>query len=83
MSPNLDGAADELPPLLTVVKGEPTPEQLAALVAVLARLRAIAGEPEALPTPTAEQEPALWGRPAVRSSPPAGPGAWRASGLPT
>jgi hypothetical protein len=78
------GAVEDLPPLITVVKGQPTPEQLAALVAVVASLRPVAGEEEdaAAPPTTEGEEPALWGRPAVRTSPPAGPGAWRASGLP-
>jgi hypothetical protein len=63
-------------PLLTVVRGEPTPEQLAALVAVVGA-RATAG---------AADEPApvrsLWARPRLRSPLTPGPGAWRASALP-
>jgi hypothetical protein len=63
-------------PLLTVVRGEPTPEQLAALTAVLAA-RASAGEDE-VPAPA----PSLWGRPRLRSPLSPAPGAWRASALP-
>jgi len=72
---------DQLPPLLAVVKGGPTPEQLAALVAVVCSLRQLDDEspvPEAAPEP----EPAVWGAPVLRSTPVPGPGAWRASGLP-
>ena len=66
-------------PLLRVVRGNPSAEQLAALAAVVAaRASADAdAEPPARP---------LWGRPVLR---PAAthqlipePGAWRASGLP-
>ena len=62
-------------PLLRVVRGNPSPEELAALVAVVAA-RASTGadaEPPARP---------LWGRPVLRPSLTPGPGAWRASGLP-
>ena len=80
-------APDEpVPPLLTVVKGGPTPEQLAALVAVVCSLRPLedddAAAPEAAPEAAPDSEPAVWGAPSLRSSPVAGPGAWRASGLP-
>jgi hypothetical protein len=74
-------AGDELPPLLTVVKGEPTPVQLAALVAVVCSLRPVEGEPQTT-APDAEDAPGVWGAPAVRSTLAPGPGAWRASGLP-
>ena len=61
-------------PHLTVVRGEPSPEQLAALVAVLASR---GGAAPAVATP-----PSLW-RTTVRAPLPApGPGAWRASALP-
>ncbi|MCH1866412.1 acyl-CoA carboxylase subunit epsilon [Nocardioides sp. CFH 31398] len=65
------------PPFLRVVKGDPTPEELAALVAVVA---AASGGGEA-PAP---RRPSEWSRPARRLRTPhqAGPGAWRASGLP-
>ena len=80
-------AEDDRPPLLRVVKGEPTPEQLAALVAVVCSLRPLDDGSDHEPDPGAgkpadEGQPALWGAPAVRSTPVAGPGAWRASGLP-
>ena len=69
-------ADDTVRPMLTVVRGEPSPEQLAALTAVLAA-RAAAGGDE----PPAPERP-LWARPQLRQSLQAGPGAWRASGLP-
>jgi Acyl-CoA carboxylase epsilon subunit len=61
-------------PLLRVVKGDPTPEELAALVAVLASRGG--GEP----APEPPRSP--WGRPGVglRQSVPIGPSAWRESG---
>lgn len=63
-------------PLLTVVRGEPTPEQLAALIAVVGA-RAAGGGADA-PKPARS----LWAAPVLRGALPAGPGAWRASGLP-
>jgi hypothetical protein len=71
-----DVTAPQDVPLLRVVRGEPTDEQLAALVAVVAA-RAAAAPPAAAPT-----APSLWGRPALRAPLHPGPGAWRASGLP-
>ena len=76
--------ADETPaeaparPLLTVVRGEPTPEQLAALIAVVGA-RASGGDGDGGDAP---EEKALWSRPQLRRPLHAGPGAWRASGLP-
>ena len=63
-------------PLLRVVRGNPTPEELAALVAVVAS-RSAAPEPEPAP-------PSRWASRArqLRRPLPHGPGAWRASGLP-
>lgn len=61
-------------PLLRVVRGNPTAEELGAVVALLAA-RSASGddiEPEERP---------LWGRPSLRQPLHAGPGAWRASGL--
>jgi hypothetical protein len=63
-------------PILRIVKGDPTPEELAALVAVLASLGASAAAP---PRRTPE-----WNAPrrlhqVVHAH---GPGGWRASGLP-
>lgn len=62
-------------PLLRVVKGEPTAEQLAALIAVVAA-RASAGGSAPAAKPRSE-----WGHPARLHRPPLriGPGAWRAS----
>ena len=63
-------------PFLRVVTGDPTPEELAALVTVLASL----GGPAAGP---ARRTPE-WNAPRRLHRPahPHGPGAWRASGLP-
>lgn len=70
------GSTDGAPPVLRVVKGDPTPEELAALVTVLASL----GGPAA---PPARRTPS-WNAPRRLHRPahPPGPGAWRASGLP-
>ena len=69
-------SADEATPLLRVVKGDPSAEELAALVAVVASLGAPAAGP---PRRTPE-----WNhnRRMQRVMLRAGPGAWRASGLP-
>jgi hypothetical protein len=61
-------------PLLRVVRGTPTDEELAALVAVLASRPA--------PAPAAEAAPRLWRTPLRAALPAPGPGAWHASGLP-
>ncbi len=63
-------------PLLRVVRGDATPEEVAALVAVLA---AVGGTPPASPRPRSE-----WAahHRKVRSHHPHGPGGWRSSGLP-
>jgi len=63
------------PPLLTVVRGAPTPEQLAALIAVVSARGSAADD-------TAPAAPSLWGRPVLRAPLSAAPGAWRASALP-
>lgn len=64
----------ETPPILRVVSGDPTPEELAALVAVVAAA-ASAGTPDA-PAPRSE-----WSarHRLVRGPHRHGPGAWRAS----
>jgi hypothetical protein len=67
---------DDQPPFLRVVRGEPTAEELAALVAVLA-VRAAAGPAGARPR-------SAWADPATRLRGPLvpGPSAWRRSALP-
>ncbi|MBO4206503.1 acyl-CoA carboxylase subunit epsilon [Micromonospora echinofusca] len=63
-------------PLFRVVRGTPTPEELAALVgAVLVRSR-----PSTVAPPPALSAWTRSGRPAA--TPTAGAGAWRATGLP-
>ncbi len=68
--------AEETQPFLQVVKGDATPEEIAALVAVIASLGGSSpAEPKARST---------WAHPArgLREVHRHGPGAWRASGLP-
>ena len=68
--------SEQARPLLTVVRGEPTPEQLAAVIAVVSARAAGGAEGE---------EPVVrspWGRPSLRAPLTPGPGAWRASALP-
>ena len=72
-----DETTEPARPLLSVVRGEPTAEQLAALTAVLAA-RAAAGSVDGGVPP----EPSLWAAPVLRPSLSPGAGAWRASGLP-
>ena len=63
-------------PLLRIVRGAPTDEELAAVVAVVtARTSAVAAA-------SAPAVRSLWGAPVLRSPLTPGPGAWRASGLP-
>ena len=63
-------------PLLRVVGGDPTPEELAALVAVVASLgSAAAAAPRRTPEWQAHHRK-------VRATYPPGPGGWRSSGLP-
>jgi Acyl-CoA carboxylase epsilon subunit len=63
---------------LRVVKGDPDPEELAALLAVVSA-RAAAAEPE-----RGETARSGWADPArrLRAMPPTGPGAWRRSATP-
>ena len=64
-------------PVLSVIRGEPTPEELAVLLAVLAsRPTARRAEPGQRVSP--------WSSPGRTFGAPLfpGPGAWRASGLP-
>jgi hypothetical protein len=69
-------AAAEQRPLLRVVRGDATPEEIAALVAVVASL----GAPEAPPKPRRPE----WNAPhrLVRRTLHPGRGGWRASALP-
>ena len=69
--------AEERPPLF-LVKGDATPEEIAALAAVLQALAAV-GAQQPPPRPRSE-----WAHPrrSVRSTPPSGRGGWRASSLP-
>lgn len=63
-------------PALRLVRGNPTPEELGAVVALLAaRSGASAEEP-------APVQPSLWAVPQLRHPQAPGPGAWRASVLP-
>ena len=70
-------AASDERPLLRVVKGDATPEEVAALVAVIAAL----GSGPTQPKPRLRS---TWADPAhrMRTPLPHGPGAWRSSGLP-
>ena len=74
MSP--EAAPEGTGPLLRVVNADATPEEVAAIVAVLSALGG--GEPEAPRTRS------QWASPhrGVRRTLPHGRGAWRASGLP-
>ncbi len=65
-------------PVLRVVRGDATAEELAAVVALLAA-RAAAVPPPAPPAPRSS-----WGDPVLQLRAPLlpGPGAWRASALP-
>lgn len=66
-------------PLLRVVRGSPTPEELAALVTVVyQRLRAPAAQPPAAPAWARSARPAAAGGVAYAR----GPHAWRRSALP-
>ena len=65
-------------PVLRVVKGDPTPEELGALMAVIA---ALGGDPAG----RAVRRTPVWNAPARLQRPVQrhGPGAWRSSGLPS
>ncbi len=70
-----EAEAESPRPLLRVVRGEPTPEELAALIAVLS----IRGGAAPAPPPRRS----AWGRPGsgVRGTLANHPGAWRESGF--
>jgi hypothetical protein len=76
MAEPTDAVPEPAAPLLRVVKGDPTPEELAALVAVVASLGGGAA-PAPAPAP-AWNHPRRSQRIVLRH----GPDAWRASGLP-
>jgi hypothetical protein len=67
----------ETPPVLRVVRGEPTAEELAALVTVLGA-RAAGDGGQGASRRTAWNDPSRLVRTAVH----VGPGGWRTSGLP-
>ena len=67
-------ATEQGRPLLRVVRGNPSPEELAALIAVVSARGGEVDEPAPPHSP--------WGRPSLRSTLHPGPGAWRASTLP-
>lgn len=62
--------------MLRLVRGNPSPEELGAVVALLVA-RCAGGAAEPAPEP-----PSWWATPQLRSPLTHGPGAWRASGLP-
>jgi hypothetical protein len=74
--PDGSGTPAERPPFLRVVRGDATPEEVAALVAVLGALRA----PDR-PAPRRTPEWSAHHR-TVRRTLPHGPGGWRSSSLP-
>lgn len=77
LTPRADGAPADGAPVIRVVRGNPTPEQVAAVVAALAAASGPTAEPS-------RPERTLWtARPhVVHPALPAGSGSWRASGLP-
>ncbi|RJL33562.1 acyl-CoA carboxylase subunit epsilon [Bailinhaonella thermotolerans] len=72
-------ADEERRPVLRVVRGDATPEEIAALVAVVTARAAAAAGTRATPG-----RRGAWGHPrhALREPLQPGPGAWRASGFP-
>jgi hypothetical protein len=78
----MTGATDDPGrPLLQIVRGEPSPEQLAALLAVVAARTSAAAAPAAA-TSAALRPRSLWAAPVLRGPLFPGPGAWCASALP-
>jgi hypothetical protein len=73
-----EDAASPRRPFLRIVKGDPTEAEIAALVAVLQAAAAAAG------TSPPRKPHSAWSAPhrRLRTMPPSGPGAWRASSLP-
>ncbi|CAN5262591.1 acyl-CoA carboxylase subunit epsilon [soil metagenome] len=74
-SERTDAAVSETEPVLRVVRGEPSPEELAALLAVV--LTRGAPGPKRRPSPRWSDRAGSLRRPL-----PTGPGAWRTSALP-
>jgi hypothetical protein len=72
--PPAGGANLDVAVMLRIVRGNPTTEELAALIAIVASRGA--AEPAPLPVRS------LWARPVMRAALPHGHGAWRASSLP-
>ena len=74
-------AAPEQTPILRIVKGDPTPDEVAALVAVVSAMAGAAAEVAGRATRPRPQ----WSAPArrLRGRHTHGPGAWRAAGLPS
>lgn len=70
-------------PFLRVVRGNPSPEQVAALVAVLAARARTAEAVRSASRPA--RPPSAWADRArlLRTDPPRGPGAWRRSAWPS
>ncbi len=66
-------------PLVRVERGNPTPEELAALVAVVAARRAASGGEDAQAPTKANRWAAYW-RTQDRAAQRPGPGAWRSRG---
>ena len=73
----MDAASETDRPVLRILRGDATPEEVAALVAVIASMSG--GTAPAKPQPRS-----TWADPArrMRTTLPHGPGAWRASGMP-
>jgi hypothetical protein len=69
--------AAEQPPLLRIVKGDPTPEEVAALVSVVSALAAGAAEAASKEKKPKSEWSAHYRR--LRGTHRHGPGAWRAS----
>ena len=70
------GSDEPQAPFLRVVRGDATPEELAAVVAVLASVSG-SPEPQRRPAPAWSAHDRK-----VRVTPPNGPGGWRSSALP-
>jgi hypothetical protein len=74
--PETEAAPDPRQPLLRIIKGDATPEEIAAIVAVVAALGS-----DDRPAPRRTPEWSAHHR-KTRVAFPHGPGGWRSSGLP-